>query len=57
MLGAAEDVVLRENTIRDTRRKAKSRTRIGLRIGEEIQRLYLEGNTFEGLEQDVVDLR
>jgi len=57
MLGAAEDVVLRENTIRDTRRKAKSRTRIGLRIGEQIQRLCLEGNTFEGVEQDVVDLR
>ena len=52
-----EDVVLRENTIRDTRRKAKSRTRIGLRIGEQIQRLCLEGNTFEGVEQDVVDLR
>ena len=57
MLGAAEDVVLRDNTIRDTRRKAKSRNRIGLRIAKGIERLTLEGNTFEGVEQDVLDGR
>ena len=57
MLGTAGDVVLRGNTISDTRRKAKSRNRIGLRIAEGIERLTLDGNTFEWMEEDVVDLR
>ncbi|MBD3293728.1 MAG: hypothetical protein GF393_12450 [Armatimonadia bacterium] len=57
MLGTARDVVLRDNTVRDTRRKAKSRNRIGLRIAEGVERLTLDGNTFEKMEQDVVDLR
>jgi hypothetical protein len=41
----------------DTRRKHRSRTRIGLRIGAGITRLTLDGNEFEGLDQDLVDLR
>lgn len=57
MLGTAEDVVLRGNRIVDTRRRHKSRTRIGLRIGKKIKRLTLEGNEFEGMEEEVVDAR
>lgn len=57
MLGASEDVVLRDNRLVDTRRKAKSRQRIGLRVGKGITGLALSGNTFEGLEADVVDQR
>lgn len=57
MLGAAEDVTLRGNRVVDTRRKHRSRTRIGLRIGAGITRLTLDGNEFEGLNQDLVDLR
>jgi len=57
MLGTTEEVVLRENVIRDTRRKSKTRRRIGLRIGPKIRKLTVEGCAFEGMEQDVVDLR
>lgn len=41
----------------DTRRRHKSRTRIGIGIGKKIKRLTLEGNTFEKMEQEIVDLR
>ncbi len=54
MLGTAEDVVLRENRIVDTRRKHKSRKRIGIRVGKKIKRLSLENNEFEGMDEDVV---
>lgn len=57
MLGTAQNVVLRNNTIRDTRRKHRIRNRIGIRIAKGIKDLSLEGNVFEKMEQDVVDLR
>lgn len=57
MLGTAEDVVLRGNRLVDTRRHSPARTRVGLRIGAQIERLTLEGNEFVGFEQDVLDLR
>ena len=57
MLGAAADVVLRGNRVVDTRPASESRKRIGLRIGEDIQGVLLEGNEFEGMEEDVVDRR
>lgn len=57
MLGQAEGVVLRRNTITDTRRKHRCRHRIGLRIRAGIRNLALEENTFEHQEEDVVDLR
>jgi len=57
MQGAAEDVTLRGNRIVDTRRKHRSRVRIGLRIAEGAARLALDGNEFDGLDQDLVDLR
>ncbi len=57
MNGTAEDVILRRNQVVDTRRKAKDRRRIGLRIGERVKRLCVEGMTYRGMEQEVVDLR
>ncbi len=57
MLGKAEDVVLRGNRIVDTRRKHKSRKRIGLRIGPDIRNLRMEDMEYRGLEQDIVDQR
>ncbi len=57
MKGSADGVVLRENTIVDRRSASSDRRRIGLRIGERVGRLTLEGNEFRGLEQDVFDLR
>ena len=57
MLGRAEGVVLRGNVIRDTRRKSRSRRRLGLRIGPGIRKLTLEDTCFEGLEEEIVDLR
>jgi len=57
MLGTVEDVVLRGNTIVDTRRRHKVRNRIGMRIGEQVGSLTLEGNTFDKLEHEIVDLR
>jgi len=57
LAGTAEGVFLRANTIRDTRRRHKVRHRIGLRIGEKVERLTLEGNCFEGLDEEIVDLR
>jgi len=57
MLGTATGVVLRNNRIVDTRRKHASRNRIGLRIGEQIQDLVTEGNSYSGMETDIVDLR
>ena len=57
MLGTAEDVVLRGNRIVDTRRRHKSRTRIGIRIGKKIKRVTLDGNEFEKMEREIVDLR
>ena len=57
MLGAAEDVVLRENQLLDSRRPGKSRRRIGLRVGKKIKNLVAERNTYQGLDEDVVDLR
>ncbi len=57
MLGKAEDVVLRDNRIVDTRRKHKSRKRIGLRIGPDIKNLQVEGMEYVGLEKEIVDKR
>jgi hypothetical protein len=57
MLGTAKGVVLRNNTIVDTRRRHKSRRRIGLRIGPKIEKLTLAGNEFIGLDEDIVNLR
>ena len=57
MLGTAGNVVLRGNRIADTRRRHRSRTRIGIRIGEKVKRVTIEGNTFEKMEQEVVDRR
>ncbi len=57
MRGTAEDVILRNNRIVDTRRRHKSRKRIGLRIGTHIKNLRLENNTFERMEHDIVDQR
>jgi parallel beta-helix repeat protein len=57
MLGTAGDVVLSANTVRDTRPESDERTRIGLRIAGGIKRLTLEHNTFEGMDEDVVDRR
>ncbi|MBU0606680.1 MAG: right-handed parallel beta-helix repeat-containing protein, partial [Armatimonadetes bacterium] len=54
MLGTAEDVVLRDNVIRDTRRKSKARQRIGLRIGPGIRNLTQENCIYENVEVDVV---
>ncbi|MBI3923346.1 MAG: right-handed parallel beta-helix repeat-containing protein [Armatimonadetes bacterium] len=55
--GVTEDVILRKNRVQDTRRRSRSRHRVGLRVGEKARRLCLEGNTFEGLEEDIVYLR
>jgi len=57
MLGTAEDVVLRGNRVVDTRRKHKSRKRIGLRIGPDIKGLQVEDMEFRGMEKDIVDQR
>ncbi|MGD9496405.1 MAG: right-handed parallel beta-helix repeat-containing protein [Armatimonadota bacterium] len=57
LAGTAEDVVLRGNLVRDTRRRHRVRNRIGIRIGARIRRCTLEGNSFENLEQEVIDLR
>lgn len=57
MLGTAEDVVLRENQLADSRRPGKSRHRIGLRVGRKIKNLVAERNSYQGLDEDVVDLR
>lgn len=57
MLGTAAEVTLRGNHLQDTRRRAKTRRRLGLRIGEQIGQLCLESNRFSGFEQDVLDLR
>lgn len=54
MNGTAEDVVLRRNRIVDTRRKHKSRKRIGLRVGKDIKNLVEDGNTFIGLDENIV---
>ena len=57
MLGTAEGVVLRDNVIRDTRRKSKTRQRIGLRIGPGIRNLTQENCIYENMEVDVVERR
>lgn len=57
MLGAAENVVLRDNQILDNRRKAKSRRRIGLRVAKKVFNLVCANNIYRGLDEEVVDLR
>jgi polygalacturonase len=57
MLGKAKGVALVGNRIVDTRRRSKARSRIGLRIGAGIRGLKLTGSLFEGVDEDVVDLR
>lgn len=57
MLGRADGVVLRDNVMRDTRRRSAGRTRIGVRIGAGIRKLTLARNEFGGMEVDVEDLR
>ncbi|MEN6645391.1 MAG: right-handed parallel beta-helix repeat-containing protein [Armatimonadia bacterium] len=57
MLGAAEDVVLRDNQLLDSRKRGKSRRRIGLRVGNNIRNLVYERNIYQGMDEDVVDLR
>lgn len=57
MLGSAEHVILRDNELLDTRRRSKSRRRIGLRIGRNIGNVVYEGNVFQGMDEEVVDLR
>jgi hypothetical protein len=53
MLGTATDVVLTDNTVRDTRRRSKSRRRIGLRVGPRIRNLTHANCTYENMEVDV----
>ncbi|MEN6301217.1 MAG: right-handed parallel beta-helix repeat-containing protein [Armatimonadia bacterium] len=57
MLGAAEDVVLRDNQLLDSLKRGKSRRRIGLRVGKNIRNLVCERNIYQGMDEDVVDLR
>jgi hypothetical protein len=57
MLGTATGVVLRNNRIVDTRRKHASRNRIGIRIGEKIQELTMQGMSFVGVDTDILDKR
>lgn len=57
MKGAPEGVIFRRNRITDSRRKSTKRTRIGLRINERVPHVTLAENGYEGMEQDVVDLR
>ena len=55
--GAPEGLILRHNRIADSRRKSVKRNRVGLRINERVPKVTLVDNSYEGLEQDVVDLR
>lgn len=52
--GEVEHVRLINNQIRDTRGPAK---RVGIKIGEKVGPLELDGNTIEGFATDVQDLR
>jgi hypothetical protein len=52
MLGTAEDVVLRNNRIVDTREAQEGRRSIGVRVGEGVRRLTVEGNEYVGMEEE-----
>jgi hypothetical protein len=54
MLGTAENVVLRNNRIVDTREATEERRRIGIRLGKGVQRLTIEGGEYVGMEEEVV---
>jgi hypothetical protein len=55
--GAPQDVVLGGNHVGDARRRSTRRTRIGIRVGPRVGALRLSGNTYSGVETQVLDLR
>lgn len=57
MVGQTEGVTLRANQIRDSRRKSRSRRRVGLRIGPGTRDVLHEHNVYDHMDVDVVDLR
>ncbi|MBM3501247.1 MAG: hypothetical protein FJX74_21560 [Armatimonadetes bacterium] len=57
LTGVAEDLVIRNNRLVDTRPASADRKRIGIRIAAGILRPVIEGNTCQRMDQDLMDLR
>lgn len=57
LAGVAEDVIIRNNRLIDTRPAAADRRRIGVRIAPGVLRPVVEGNEIAGMEQDIADQR
>jgi len=55
--GATHDLVVEENTNRETRSDDARTPQVGVYIGPKVQRVTLRGNTFSGLDSEVVDER
>lgn len=57
LTGVAEDLVIRNNRLIDTRSATAERRRLGIRIAPGVLRPVLEGNTCQGMDQDLLDQR
>jgi len=57
LTGVAEDVVIRNNRLVDTRPPDPARRRLGIRVAAGVLRPVIEGNACQGMDLDQIDLR